>query len=266
VAVQQFGIMDQADEDICQVEIEQYNNSMSNKTEIILSAATKLEKSEKYKKPDIANRIVKLFPEWKRSTIYNALDETFKREYNDSSDDDAQHQTTLLEEIFYHLIDTSENLKKIAKTIIKRSTESVELAKTLDEELTQAIHSLHDDDYFNEIKSELSNIRQIQNLVEFAKKMAFDTQLIADKIDSRQKIDMAMKLGLKLKLTLSLPRTLAKKLAISPKWISQIDNDSTILNFIENVPCCPKCLFNFRDYINECDAAEKAGLPKPEIK
>lgn len=256
--------MELSDEKICEDEIQQYKNSMKNKSEIIISAASKLEKSNKHKITEIANRLVKLFPDWKKSTIYNALDAKYKREYEKELADDP-HKMTLLEEIFVHMIDSSENIKKFAKAVIKRANESEEMNKELELALTESIHNLHSDDLINSLKDELSKIRQLTDLVEFIKTIAFETQLLADKTDSRTKIDMGLKLGLKLKLTQHLPRELAKKLKISPKWLSQIDNDSTVLNFIDKIPCCPKCTFNFADYINECKIAEQKGLPTPVI-
>ena len=267
--VETFGIQETSDEIICQAEVDLYKKSIKNKSQIILAAAVKLEKSEKYEKHQIANRIVILFPDWSRSTIYAALDDSYKREYNtdDDNDDDAEtaeHVTTLLEEIFLHVIDTSENLKKFAKTIIKRSTESPELGKELSDTLDEAIHTMHNECYLDTLKDEMSKIGQLAEFAEFVKKLAFDSQLLADKIDSRQKIDMAMKLGLKLRLIQHLPRNLAKKLKMSPKWISQIDNDPKILDFINTIPHCPVCTFNFTDYINACELAEKKQIPKPD--
>lgn len=265
----QFGIEETSDEIICQVEVDLYNKSIKNKSTIIQAAAVKLEKSEKYEKHQIANRIIILFPEWARSTIYTALDESYKREY-DADDDNGdakskeKHITTLFEEIFLHIIDTSENLKKFAKTIIKRSTESPEIAQELSNILDEAIHTMHNECYLDTLKDEMSNIRHLEHFAEFAKKLAFDSQLLADKIDSRQKIDMAMKLGLKLKLIHYLPRNIAKKLKMSPKWISQINNDPKILDFINTIPNCPMCEFNFTDYINACDLAEKKQISKPD--
>jgi len=256
--------MELSDEKICEDEIQLYKNSMKNKSEIIKTAAVKLEKSNKHKITEIANRLVKLFPDWKKSTIYNALDGKYKREYEKELADDP-HKMTLLEEIFVHLIDSSDNIKKFAKAVIKRANESPEMNKELQDALTESIHTLHSDDLINSLRNDLSKIRQLEDLVEFIKTIAFETQLLADKTDSRTKIDMGLKLGLKLKLTQHLPRELAKKLKISPKWLSQIDNDSTILNFIETIPCCPKCTFNFSEYINQCKAAEQKGLPNPVI-
>ena len=115
MGTQQFGIQETSDEIICQDEVDLYKKSIKNKSQIILSAAVKLEKSEKYKKHEIANRIIILFPDWARSTIYAALDDSYKREYKpegDNADSTEQHVTTLLEEIFLHVIDISDNLKK----------------------------------------------------------------------------------------------------------------------------------------------------------
>lgn len=263
---EQFGIVQLTDEKICETEINLYMNSMATKESIINDAAVKLNNSEKYKTFQIANRIVKLFPDWKRSTIYNALDEMYKRNYDTDDDTDDEKTLTLFEEVFYHLIDTTDNIKKFSKTVIKRANESEKMMKELEDALNESIHNMHSDDLIDSIKSELSKIRQITDLVEFTKSLAFESQLLADKIDSRQKIDMGLKLGLKLKLTQHLPRELAKKLKISREWVSKIDNDDTILDFIEKVPNCPKCAFNFSDYINACKLAETKGMPLPTIK
>jgi len=264
----QFGIEEISDEIICQVEVDLYNKSIKNKSAIIQDAAIKLEKSKKYQTYQIASRIIILFPEWARSTIYSALDEKYKREYDADDNNDAKenHVITLFEEVFYHIIDVSNNLKKFAKTIIKRSAESLEIAQELSNTLDEAIHTMHNECYLDTLKDEMSNIEHLENFVEFVKKLAFDSQLLADKIDSRQKIDMAMKLGLKLRLIQHLPRNIAKKLKMSPKWISQIDNDPKILDFINTIPHCPVCTFNFTDYINACNLAEQKQIPKPDPK
>ncbi len=261
---EQFGIMELSDEIICQDELQLYHNSMATKESIINAAAEKLNNSQKYQTHQVANRLIKLFPDWKRSTIYNALNEMYKRNYE--KDTDTNETITLFDEIFYHLIDSSENLKKFAKSVIKRANESEEMKQTLTDILTDSIHNMHKDELIENFTSELSKIRQLKDLVEFVKTLAFDSQLLADKTDARQKIDMALKVGLKLKLTQHLPRELAIKLKISPKWLSQIDHDDSILSFIDKVPHCPKCSFNFSDYINNCNTAESKGLPYPVIK
>lgn len=262
---EQFGIIELSDEIICQDELQLYHNSMATKESIINAAAIKLNNSEKYETFQVANRLTKLFPDWKRSTIYNALDDMYKRNYEKDIDNDDE-KITLFDEIFYHLIDSSDNLKKFAKSVIKRANESEEMKQTLTDILTDSIHNMHQDELIQNIKSELSKIRQLKDLAEFVKTLAFESQLLADKTDARQKIDMALKVGLKLKLTQHLPRELAIKLKISPKWLSQIDHDETILSFIETVPNCPKCAFNFSEYINNCNTAQSKGLPIPEIK
>jgi len=260
---EQFGIQEWSDEKICEDEIKLYNSSMSTKSEIITAAALKLENSKKYKTNEIANKILNLFPDWKKSTIYNSLNSEYKREYTTEQPDG--HKTTLFEEVFLHFIDSSDNLKKFANAVIKRANESESLRKELETTLTESIHNMHADDIINSLKLELSKIKQLTDLVEFVKTIAFESQLLADKTDSRQKIDMALKVGLKLKLTQHLPRELATKLKISPKWLSQIDNDHKVLDFLETVPCCPKCAFNFTDYLNKCKLAEQKGFKVPKI-
>lgn len=264
MAEQQFGIQEMTDEKICSDELKLYNSSMASKSEIIQAAATKLLNSDKYKKADIANRIVKLFPDWKRSTIYDSLESDYKREYE--SDTPDPHTMTLLEEIFQHYIDTCDNVKKFSKAVIKRINESEQMKSILETILVDSIHRMHEQNFIETINKELSSIRHLKDFVEFMKKMAFDSQLMADKTDSRQKIDMGLKLGLKLKLTQQLPSDLAKKLKISPKWASQIDNDSSVMEFIEKVQHCPKCNFNFSEYINTCNLAHQKGLPLPDIE
>jgi len=259
----QFGIQEWSDEKICEDEIKLYNTSMATKSEIIQAAASKLENSQKHKTQEIANKILNLFPDWKKSTIYDSLDSKYKREY--TTETTNEHKTTLFEEVFLHLIDSSNNLKKFANAVIKRANESEAFRNELETILTESIHNFHVDDTLNSLKQELSKIRQLTDLVEFVKSIAFESQLLADKTDSRQKIDMALKIGLKLKLIQHLPRELATKLKISPKWIAQIDNDTKVLDFLESVPCCPKCEFNFTDYINQCKIAEQKGLPTPQI-
>lgn len=261
---EQFGIQELSDERICKDEIKLYKNSMLNKKDIITAAAIKLEKSEKYKTHEIANRIVKLFTDWKKSTIYNVLDSKYTREYK-TEPQNKQDKMSLFEEVFVHLIDSCDNLKKFATAVIKRANESEQSRIALEATLTESIHNMHDDDLIESLKLELSKIRQLTDLVEFIKFISFESQLLSDKTDSRQKIDMALKIGLKLKLVQHLPRELATKLKISPKWLSQIDNDNSVIELLDKIPHCPKCDFDFSDYINKCKLAESKNLPIPQI-
>lgn len=256
-----------SDEEICKSELELYKKMWSTtKVDILQCAATKLELSGKYDEDlsKISSIISKLFPAFSSSTISTALDDKYKRDYvkPTKNNDEENTPTTSLEEFLFILQDNINSFNKSIKSILNRSRKDPALQKVLEETFTDSIHAFHDDlnQFMADLKKDLFDIEDMESLINYAKKLRIEMKILEEKTDWRVLLDASIKFGLKLQFTQQHFKQMGKKMEISGKWLAKHNNDLEFESLLETLRHCPKCNFDYSDYINRSNLAQKEGI------
>lgn len=255
-----------SDEAICADEILLYKKLWGESKETIIQcSALKLELSGKYDNnlSKISSVVSKLFPAFSSSTISLALDDKFKRDYTKTiTTNDENTPTTVLEEFLFILQDNLNSFNKSLKSIINRSKKDPDLHKALEETFVESIHAFHAnlEDFMLELRKELFDIKDMKSLINYAKKLRIDIKILEEKTDWRVLLDASIKFGLKLQFTQHHFKELGKKMEISGKWLAKHDNDLEFESLLETLRHCPKCNFDYSDYINRSNLAQIEGI------
>lgn len=244
------------DEEICSLEIIQYNKWNKKKSEIVKDAAIKLEESKKYKDDltKISAVIARLFPEFSSSTIA-VLDDKYKRDYdNESSSPSVESLDTPrtdLEEFLFILEDNFKAFTKSIKSIVKRSRKNPELAKELEDIFTDSIHEFHTNlgSFMKELAGELFEIEDMISLINYTKKLGIDIQILDDKTNSKALLDATIKFGLKQQFAIGHFKNLGNKMNKVPKF--NTDAYTSFEKLLNHFVNCPKCDFDYADYVNK---------------
>ena len=265
----------QSDEEICFEELQTYKSFFNTKKDTIIKAAAgKLEKSGKYDEDltKISAAIVRIFPGFSSSTISIALDEKYKRAYNQKEEQEPkepkEQQTpkTKFEEFVFILQDNFKTFDKLTKTIIKRAQADPDLQQEIEETFTQTIHDFHDniEQFIQKTRMELFEIEDIDGLITYTKRMQVEIKLLDKYTDTRSLLDPSMKFGLKLQFAQDHFKTIGKKLSLSNSWLSKHDSDLETKLWYNQLTKCPECDFNYRDFINKAKLAQDTGVEMPE--
>jgi len=265
-----MSVVIKTDEQICSVEIDLYNSLYQKKDEIVKSAATKLELSTNYEDElyKISSVIGRLFPAFSSSTISIALEDKYKRAYTKPEDDDDENTPlTQFEEFLFILEDNINSLNKSIKSILRRARKDPELKDELEKTFATSIHSFHNnlDSFMAELKSQLFEIEDITSLINYNKKLGIDIKVLEQETDWRILLDAAIKFGLKQQFATHHFKELGKKMKISGKWLSKLEHDSNFAAFQDKLSKCPKCDFDYTDYINRQKLAQDTGIEIDEV-
>lgn len=263
-------VVEKTDEQICSVEIELYNSLYQKKDEIVKSAATKLELSNNYEGElyKISSVITKLFPAFSSSTISIALEDKYKRAYTKPDEDDDDTPLTQFEEFLFILEDNINSLNKSIKSILRRARKDPELRNELEKTFETSIHSFHEnlDTFMQDLRTELFEIEDIAGLINYNKKLGIDIKVLEQETDWRILLDAAIKFGLKQQFATHHFKELGKKMKISGKWLSKLEHDENFAAFQDKLSKCPKCDFDYTDYINRQKLAQETGIEIDAIK
>lgn len=262
-------VVEKTDEQICSVEIELYNSLYQKKDEIVKSAATKLELSGNYTDEiyKISSAIIRLFPAFSTSTISIALEDKYKRTYT-KPEEDEETPLSQFEEFLFILEDNINSLNKSIKSILRRSRKDPELKAALEKTFATSIHSFHKnlDSFMQDLKNELFEIEDITGLINYNKKLGIDIKVLEQETDWRILLDAAIKFGLKQQFATHHFKELGKKMKISGKWLSKLEHDESFAAFQDKLSRCPKCDFDYTDYINRQKLAQETGIEIDLIK
>ena len=277
-----------SDEEICSIEIIQYNELVLSKDEIVKAAAVKLEESGKYtgELNRISAVISRLFPAFSSSTVSIALDQKYKRNYetaepsakSDNPDNSENNDTPLskFEEFLFLLEDNFLSFNKVIKVIIKQVHNNPEMARDMEGIFTKTIHNFHDElpKFIKELKGELFDINNLDGLIEYTKQLGINIKFMESQTDWRVLLDTATRFGLRLQFTQwhfkDLIDEIKTKGDAKPET-KDLDKSSTFHLFLDKLLDCPCCSFDYSDFITKYYAAEKidskAKLPKfPKLK
>ena len=117
------------------------------------------------------------------------------------------------------------------------------------------------------MKTQLSKIRHLAGLVDFAKMLDADAQALKNLLDKRQKYSTAVKILLRMAFFYRSFDHIAKILTerkYGGKWLSAIKTDPDLDRLLSKIQC-PCCGFSFEKWLEKAKECERRGLEMPPI-
>jgi len=266
--------IEKSDEQICEIEIKEYNRIFAKKDDLVRNAAIKLDDSGKYKEElyKISAVIAKLFPKFSSSTISIALEEKYKRKYTKLIEDEDEPDTPLsqLEEFLFILEDNFKSFNNSIKQIIKAARKDPDARDRLEESFSNSIHKFHKNlsHYMMQLTNELFEIKDITSMIEYTKQLGIDIKLLENQTDPRTLFDALTKFSLKMQFTKqnfnNLGIQFKENIELRGKFKPVEADYNDLLSTLDD---CPRCNFDFKNYVVQQKLAHDKGkkLTKAQI-
>lgn len=209
-----------------------------------------------------------------KSYLYDVLPIQYKHEKKKQVKQDDTPEN-LFEEFLTRGVDICKDLS----TVLNESLNSVQALRKSDDKKDQKLYKEIKSDWedfvrhdtliknFEKLQKELSDIGQVDDFINFIKLIEAEVISIKKLADKRQKFSTATKILLKMVFTIRSHDYLAKTLTgnkYGGKWLSAIEKDEELQRFLGMIKC-PKCNFNFEQWIEKAKQCERMGIAVPEI-